>query len=191
MIPQSERLYRFGPSTEEGRPRIDFEDPQNVGEAFDVSSEVLWGERPQSEYLEPQIFVDHPQATEWDCYLYPGASCFYSNRAKQLLEPYCKKCIEFYPARLNGAQYWCIKVVERVPWVDNEQSKFTYYENDPDMTIDKIIKFVFRKDLIDDPSLFLVPETWNWKYCTESLKTMIEQAGLRGFSFEDTDTLTS
>ena len=50
----------------------------------------------------------------------------------------------------------------------------------------EIKKYRFRKELISDPLLFSIPEMPDL-LATQSMAPLIEQEGLRGFKFTDTD----
>ncbi|MCG8406949.1 MAG: hypothetical protein MI923_17260, partial [Phycisphaerales bacterium] len=67
--------------------------------------------------------------------------------------------------------------------LDLHNSEFECFRSDP-TKIKRIRRYVFLKDRIEDPSIFHLPQAAGL-FCTQSIKSIIEENSLRGFCFMD------
>ncbi len=128
--------------------------------------------------------VDHPDALEWDYYDSYSSEGMWSQRAKDLLWPYTNGCLRCFQATLNGAPYYILRLNKEaaIDCLDHEQSEFTFWDQSLGGDIMDITKYVFRMQVLSDPLIFKIPERKKI-FCTQSIRQIVLDAGLKGFWF--------
>jgi hypothetical protein len=177
------QVFLVEPTVEEDRPLIDFQFEENRSNNWLAIDQVLRGERPIEEYPAAHISVMHKAATEWDFYSVPGTFGLFSQRAVDLLAPYTSDNFDFLEARLCRLPFYFVKTRRLLDCLDRQRSVLVWFRSDP-TRVKKIERHSFRKDLIEDPSLFSIPEQ-HGLFATQSVRTFIEQRRLKGFKFTD------
>ena len=179
------QVFLVTPSTEEGRPCIDFTFRQNPENNWLLVDQVLRGERPAKDYPSVLILVDHPEAEAWDLYTVPGTFGLMSERAVDLLLPYASGYFQFFQAWLNRASFFFLKRRLALDCLDRERSIFVPFGSGPH-AIKLIKRFCFRKECIPDPLLFSIPDTPDL-FATQTIERIIREEGLRGFRLVDAE----
>lgn len=179
-------VYEMWCSGEEGRPFIDLEkhhltwdDWGNMEAIFPPGVDVI--KSPDT----LNFHVDKPEATEWDWYNYD----LISQRAKDILWPYAKGSLRCFETTLNGAPYYILRVDEdlAIDCLDREKSIIRRFPSSG--RVMKIMQHVFHLEKIYDPLIFHISESPS-VFCTQSIKQIVEDAGLRGILFRDTSRLS-
>ncbi len=183
-------VFEFSPSTEDYRPQLDFEIPQN-GAAFDWlrAMAIVEDERPLEDYVAPRLVVPRPDALDWHFYSDVGCSSgLVSEMAANLLRPYFDRYFMLLPASINNAPYFMLKPIDRLDCLDRKQSTLRCYPHDLNRIM-RITKYFFHMDRVSDPLIFTIPEFSKRTLCTQSIPQIIHDSGLKGFSFIHTRDL--
>lgn len=177
-----EHVYRLEASREPRRPQIDFEIPKNGRDApwLEIDGFAL-GHRKPEKFPAIDLTVKHAKATDWDCYRSGAATPMFSERALNVLSP-ALTFFSILKMTINGSEYGLLCRSQTLDCLDRKQSQITMFPHDP-KRIMEIEKYVFRKTLLSDPLLFMIPESDGELFATDSVKTLVENAGLRGMNF--------
>jgi hypothetical protein len=111
----------------------------------------------------------------------------WSQRAKDLLWPYANGCLRCFQTSLNGAPYYILRVAKElaIDCLDRDRSELKYFPKNPNDIMD-IKRYAFYRERLHDPMIFHVPERPEI-LGTQSIKQIVEEAGLKGFRFEDVE----
>ena len=174
-------------SRDEERPWIDFEIPQN---GIDVPwlhyGKVLSGQVPSHEYSPVHFVSDDPTVSLWHSYNIAGTHGMLSKTAIDLIGPYMTRCFEFLEAWVNELPFFLLRRIGSVDCLDRSNSKVVTYPHDPDRVM-KIKQFRFFREGIADPMVFVIPENKGGLLATGSIKQIVEEAGLKGLYFSETE----
>ncbi len=187
---KSTDVFLFGRSVERRRPRIDFEIPQN-GAGFDWLrvGDVIEDERPLEDYVAPRLVVPRPDALDWHFYSDMCSGGMLSERAANLLRPYLDQYFMLLPASINDAPYFMLKSIDSLDCLDRERSDLVYFnDNDPGRVM-RVRKYVFHLNRIPDPLIFAIPEFPKRAFCTQTVRRIVTESGLKGFDFTPTREL--
>jgi hypothetical protein len=107
-----------------------------------------------------------------------GMSAATAERTSEWLSPYG----ELLPVRVvddGSTAYWfhCTRLIDAL----DEQNSIGTIEDDGRMRNPSL--FVFFPDKIKDSLVFVIPQLGTSVYCTDRLKTIVEESGLTGLSF--------
>jgi len=191
-------IYSFNYEPTGQRPYVDHEHPDNAdNNDWDLFIGIEEGKIP-IEHYQPVIFYVHKRdALSWD--IYPGGGFhLISKRAKEIIYPFAQDYFRFLKAYINDQPYFIPDRTKDIDCLDRERSEFMTFADfrmtDPDRKrtitesdhyrIMEINKYRFKKERIDDPSMFSVPEINGAIFITESGVKAIESAGLKGFEFK-------
>lgn len=175
------RIYNLRPSTEEDRPWVEGNHPENRKNDWLRIDDSARGVRPLDDYVPPRVVVEHPDALKWDYYSSGGLHPYWSARAVELLGPYAKHSFQFLEAYINGTQYYVPMTINRLDCFDREQSEVKVFDHDPSRIM-RVIHYAFHLDKITDPLIFAIPDLRGPMLCTDTIPTIIDRAGLRGFN---------
>jgi hypothetical protein len=183
----TEHIYVVRPSSDETRPFIDFQIPEN-GRQIDWLriANVLRGDRSLDEYESVSLVVDHPEATNWDFYSCGGTMGLLSERAARSLGPHASICFDLVEASVNEAPFFFLRVREFLDCLDRARSDVVLYPSDP-AAIMKFKRYAFFKDRIPDPALFMIPEGLFGPFGTDAVVHLIRAERLRGFDIIDAE----
>lgn len=174
------------PSVQINRPQIDLE-KQNLrwDDWGDMEQEFPEGIDTIQSPPTLRFHVDAPDALQWDWY---GEGLFWgmwSQRAKDLLWPYAQGRLRCFQTTLNCAPYYILRVDKSLALdcLDVGQSEIEYF--DAVQTRVNIIKsYAICPKILTDPSIFHVPQRSDI-LATDSIRRIVENAGLKGFAFYD------
>jgi hypothetical protein len=178
-------VFRVDPSAEDGRPVIEFDAPANRGIDWGRLGAILHGEGPATDYLELSIEVRGADAPSWGYYSIPGTLGLISGRAVQCIGPPAFRWFVLLPARLNGSEYFLLKVAEVLPCLDLARAEVVRFRTDPGRIKD-ITRYAFHKATIPDPLVFSIPEVPGL-FATPSVVQAIERERVPGFRFTPLD----
>jgi hypothetical protein len=132
--------------------------------------------------------VDDPRALEWHWYSIPGTGGMWSRRAKELLWPYARQYLRCFETSLNGTPYYILRLDEELALdcLDYHRTELNRFPSSG--RVARVLRYAFRPNTICDPLTFHAKDSSDI-LCTESVRQMILNAGLKGFSFADTATL--
>jgi hypothetical protein len=182
----AKKIYLVGSSLEEDRPLIDFTLRENKRNAWLTVGEVLDGERSVSDYPGVELLVKRSDAPNWDFYSVPGTLGLFSERAIGLFIPYATRFFDPVGAELNGAPFFFLREKRALACLDRENSIVVPFASNPSRIME-IHKFVFHQERVTDPLLFRIPELRRL-LATQSIKRIIDDKQLKGFSLIDTET---
>jgi hypothetical protein len=171
------KIFEIRTSTEESRPEIDYELQENAID-WGLVGQCLDGRRPIEDYQIIDISVQDDKATEWDYYSCPGTFGLFSSRAVNTLGENVFKNYRLIPARINGADYFFLKCLEMLDYLDREKSVYEAFDDDPNRFI-TISKFSFNWEKIDQTYIFTLPE-YGRIFCLEPNAGVIRNQ-LKGF----------
>lgn len=179
----STTIYRLTPSPEEDRPDIDTELPVN-GENVNwlAVGEVLDGDRDALDWPSVAIFVNHRDATDWDCYAMDGTTGMYSKRAIDAMGPALND-FRLFPVTLNGMPYYFLRCEHKLNCFDRERSVWTPIPGTTDRVFE-IKKYVFFHERIKDPLVFCIPDRRNRLFATQSVVNWLRHAGCQGIDMQ-------
>lgn len=187
---QNVLVYRMWPCEDEGRPEIDLERDSLEGIDHDWTE---WNKFDNDFPIESEVVplhnlkfeIDRADAIDWDWYAI-GFWGMISQRAKDCLWPYARKHLRCLSTSLNGMPYYILHSDERLALdcLDRERSELELFKCSG--RVMRVRRFTFRPGLIADPLIFHVSES-GCLLCTESIKTLIENTGLKGFQFLDAE----
>jgi hypothetical protein len=181
----TKHVYRVGASTEDIRPEIDCTlNKANVD--WHRIAQIINGDRPVRDYVVPRINLPADDAAAWDYYSCGGTHGFMSSRAYAVLSPYATYCLQFLDAYINNAKYYLLRGVCTIDCLDRDQSELVEFP-DGSGAIMEIEKYVFRKDTLSDPCLFLIAEDPGRMFGTDKIEQIIRSNGLRGFRMVDVE----
>lgn len=183
---RAEKIYYMAPSCEIERPQIwetgYFNEWLELDQEFPAGLDCVT-------CTELKTFqVRDISALQWDWYGQVGMWGMWSQRAKDLLWPFTNGCLRCFRTSLNGAPYYILRVDSELATdcLDRERSDIQYFESSG--RVMQVKKFVFHEGRISDPLIFHVPEIRDI-LCTRSVKSIVEDAGLKGFFFQDVEHL--
>ncbi|MDB5312363.1 MAG: hypothetical protein JWO38_6565 [Gemmataceae bacterium] len=174
-------VFRVDPSVEDDRPVIEFDAPANRGIDWRRLDAILHGERPTADYRELGIVVRRADTTSWGYYSVPGTLGLLSGEAVRCIGPTAFGRFVLLPARLNGSEYYFLKVAERLPCLDLARAEVVSFRTSPERIKD-ITKYAFHKPMIPDPLVFSIPELPGW-FATPAVAEAIERGRVPGFQF--------
>lgn len=187
-MPKTEIVYLLVTSTEEERPYIDFE-MSDERQSLDWS--ILEDRAPKVDNPTEMLRLYQPESDLWDFYL-AAPYGMVSERARKVLEPFATGHFEFVEGRLCDTPYYFLLRTTPLNCFDRANAKVVPFASDPSgIRIMKVNRFAFFKERIQDPLLFWTEETGAQLLATQSIKTLVETTGLRGFRFLDTDRFNS
>ena len=180
------QVFLLSPSLEDERPEIRFELKENQRADWLSIDEVLRGERPLTDYREPEVVVLDAGAELWDFYLVPGTLGLLSARAVDVLAPFADKHFDVLPARISGSPYFFPRTKAALDCLDHERSSLDWFDDERTRVM-RIRRFRFHKDRIEDPLVFNIPEDEFSLFATQSVRAAIRRAGLNGFRVLDVE----
>src|SRR5207253_5764098 len=96
-------------------------------------------------------------------------------------------CFEFLSASVNELPFCFLRRIGSLDCLDRAGSILVPYPHDPNRIMD-IKQYCFRKKLVPDPAIFVIPEDKGGLFATDSAKTDIEKSGLKGFYFSEPES---
>jgi hypothetical protein len=150
-------VFMVGPSVEDDRPVIEFDALVNRGIDWRRLDALLRGERPTTDYQELSVVVPDADATSWGYYSVPGTLGLISGEAVRCIGRSTLRLFLLMPARLNGSEYFFLKVTEVLPCLDLTRSEVVPFRTSPER-IKAIKRYAFNKAMIPDPLVFSIPE---------------------------------
>jgi hypothetical protein len=148
--------------------------------------EILRGERPVSEYEPLDLVGPISNAPDWDFYNCPGTLGMLSRRAVEIFEPYLATCFQPLEATVNGSPFFFLRIISTIDCLNRERSTIIPFNSDP-TDIMRIERYYFKKDLIPDPVLFVIPEGSPHLFGSHSIPGLITKNSLRGIEAIDTE----
>ena len=124
------------------------------------------------------------EANHWDFYCCEASTGVFSPRAIEVLRPYFQRDFPLLPVTVNGQSFFMLHANDQLDCLDLEKSEILRLDPPDEHVIVMIEQYVFKKQLIDDPLLFSIPERRTFLFVTESIPKIVEEAGLRGFRFD-------
>lgn len=178
------QVYDLSYSIEKGRPEIDFDDAANSSIDWSLVPEIDPDKESLKRYRPFEVTIHRTDALDWDYYSNAGTLGLLSERAMELLRPLASQYFMFLEAKINGAPYFTPFRRTPLDCLDREHSILVPFEHAPSR-IKRIDKYCFRSELIEDPLIFCIPESRGAVLATQSVRQKIEEAGLRGFCFQE------
>jgi len=183
MMMYSSAIYALKCSVAEDYPRIDFS-CQSDDTDWLLIAEMLDGEKPiDANYIEkaniklllPKKAVD---VVNFEFRL------MVSDKAKTLIGSLEIKNINFYKTYVNKVPFFHLVNLNILDCLDRQKSVVKVFPSDPNRVM-KISKYVFQKGLIQDPSIFSIPEKLGNLFCTKKVSDEIFRSKLCGFRIYD------
>lgn len=145
--------------------------------------EMLKGVTPiDDSYLNTIKIVVNSKRMDFDFLILSGIGWLVSRRAKRLFEDIGTKEISYYPFAVNTSTYYLI-MTKNMDYVVNKSKSDIDRANHNNFNY-PYRKIVFNKQLLTDPMIFSVVSPFAvGDYATESVKTAVEEAKLRGWQF--------
>ncbi|MCC6126744.1 MAG: hypothetical protein IT426_17415 [Pirellulales bacterium] len=173
------KVYRCGWSLKEDRPKINFELEENRrNDWLAVAEVVMTRELPLESYPAISVRVMHPYATDWDCYMMPGASGLFSQRFVDIVGGHALQCFTLLTARLNGEPYYFLYCIRTIDCLDRERSQIEVFPDDTSQIMD-ITHYAFVEDRLPEGMLFCIPDIPDL-FATEAVAARVQKSALRG-----------
>lgn len=183
-------FYRMRKKLSESGPFYDLVvDPSASDEAFWNNDRIIAG-RKNSEELTwtPLSFRRHSRARVSDCYGGPKnmgyTTGIFSQRAIDVLGPYLKSDFTLLPCTVNGKPHYYIVKRRATHRLDLDNSLVSRFD---DGSIMDIKRYRLRTKAVRDPSMFAIAEARQEIFATASIRTLVEQSGLKGIQFDPVD----
>jgi hypothetical protein len=184
---KTNRVFIVGESHEDDRPQIRFDLPENSCCVDWLKTlEILDGKRDPNEYESPHLIARESDAVNWDYYRCAGTLGLISERAVCHLAQYGRQCFEFLEAYLNDKPFFLLRKIGTINALDREHSSFDFFPHDP-TRIMSIDRYALDKSKINDPCLFIIPESGTRLFGTDSIEPLIHDNRLRGFHLVDAE----
>lgn len=169
------RVYLLRPTTEEGRPQIDFQHPDTPTDWSVLETSV--------ETVNPvvHLFTDIP-SEDWDCFMVGGTMNLFSKRAVKAMQPHIGDRFRFLPAAVNGA--WFAFPVKSVSTdcFDVANAEVDRFRTPPHR-IKRIHRYAFRPEVLAHIGIFAIPESRISLFATDEAKASL--SGLRGLILKE------
>ena len=123
----------------------------------------------------------HADATSWGYYSIPGTLGLVSGEAVRCIGPSAFGRFVLLPARLNGSEYYLLKVAEVLPCLDLARAEVVPFRTSPGRIKD-ITRYAFHKAVIPNPLVFSIPELPGL-FATPAVAEAIERGRVPGFQF--------
>jgi len=180
-------VYELRPSANEGQPFIDLE-AHNFWDEWDELDQAFPPGVDVINCRQLSFTVNDPRALDWDWY-YIDVIGAMSLRACSVLWPYLRACCNRFQTTINSRPYFILRPSgARIDCVIRSESILEPAPDDPNCFLD-VKRLTFRREPLTDPQIFMVPERPNTPLVTESIKRMVNEAGLNGFEFVDCENL--
>ena len=176
------KVFEVRTSLEDNRPEIDFEIPENDEINWGLIGEYIGGIKPAQEYSPIKITILNEFATEWDFYFFAAPFGMFSAKAVDILGEKSFKNYHLFPAWINGADYFFLKCLERLDYLDKEKSVYTAFTDAPDRFM-IIEKYAFDLEKIDAEYFFSIPQNESL-YCSQAQAKVITER-LKGIRLLD------
>jgi hypothetical protein len=177
----AKQILKLSPSTEDSRPQIDFTLPKNAAIDWLAVGEVTRGAPGADVHAPLHITILRSDAVDWHYYLCGGPELM-SDALVELIRPFSEPHLSFLPASLNGARYYIVLPRDPLDCLDVDASQCHFFRSNPAKVM-HIKKYRFQAGCIVDPKVFRIPQLRYELFATESIKDIVEDAGLRGISF--------
>jgi hypothetical protein len=175
-------IFEMDRSVEDDRPVIEFDAKPNQGIDWQKLDTILRGQHPVADYDEVQVSISNPDASSWGFYSVPGTLGLISAKAVEWIGYPAFHLYELLPAKLNGTRYFFMKCNEVLPCLDRDNSEIITFRSDP-QRVKEIKKHKFHKNIIYDPLIFSIPESFSRIYVTSTVYDAIVQSRIPGFRF--------
>ncbi len=176
--------YSCGPSYEDDRPEIDFDDEFNAANDWLTIGEVIDGTLSEDHYpAKVVIKVNDPRATDWHCYMDGGLGGLFSARFIECVESDALERFSLFPAQLNSAEYFFLRCDDPLDCLDRRQSTFEVFPHDPSRIM-HITHYSFVDDRIPDGILFCIPDAHRL-FATPAIADKVARAQLKGVLFSE------
>lgn len=174
------RLKATNTDDEPKRPDIDMVDNRNQAPAWERLREILiLRVRPVEDYIPIEAHVIHRRASEWNAY--HSSFDFFSAELAEAIERICPGAVRFLPAKINQHPFFVPFFEQPLDVLDVSESDVSRNPGDPESN--SVFYWVFRHELIPDPALFMVPETFHTQrqiLMSRSVAIQIHQLKLKG-----------
>jgi hypothetical protein len=147
---------------------------------------VLDGKAPASEYSPIRLVVPDDGATKWHSYTIAGTYGLLSKPVIDLIGRYMVAWFDFLDAWINDVPFFFLRKKAVLDCLDRKNSVLVPFSGEPG-TIKRIDRYRFFKEKIPDPAVFPIPEIRYHLFATNSIKTKVEGAKLKGLHFQDAE----
>lgn len=182
------KVFRLGTSTEEDRPDSVTNKTSGLDEASKINRGLIRNRRHDVASWTPWQLYCHKRGTtpvsDWDYYAVGSTSGCFSRRAIEALGTYLSHCFDLLPAHLEGESYYFLHCRAPIDCLDIAASEVHYFPAPYDRDIMHINRYVFRKDILNDESIFTIPEQPWCLFTTTGIPSIASQAGLTGMAFD-------
>ena len=179
-----QKVYILWSKRDDALPLFIEPDKQNVNWlAFD---EYLKGEKPIEEYKTVNFIVKKPKKMLCDFYFTAGLGVV-SKRLLELTTVFDN--YKRFSVQVNGEDFFMLLVDKQTDCFDIENSVWVKYD-DADTMMGSIAEYTFFYDKVDAKHVFSIPE-YNYTYCTDLVKSELEEKANLGFSFIEVYDVTT
>lgn len=177
-------VYFMGPDDCEEHPRIDFSLPENRCINWLPLGEMLDGLRePDFNYLSALNIKLVARSSRFDCLSF-NARLLVSALAKEFISTSVPDSCLFLPIRINSQPFFFLVPRKVLDVLNKEASEVEFFPHDKNRVM-IIRKYRFKKEQIDDPSIFQIPENPIRVFITDSLSKNMKASKLIGFKIVD------
>ncbi len=147
---------------------------------------------PKAEtWSPPPVFVYKPLHKAGDVYQFGSSVLITSPCATKVLRTHLEMAGELLPLPHQGQEYTLLNVTECINCLDQDKTEWVYGETTGARLYPK--RYVFHRDRFAESALFKIPETYRGEILVveglhgleEEFRYAVEQAGLKGFRFEE------
>ncbi len=138
----------------------------------------------------PSMFVFKPLHEVGDFYQFSPGTIITSPRATEVLRTHLEMAGELLPLPHQGQTYIALNVTECINCLDQERTQWLCAEDGTRLYPDK---YVFHRNRFSESAIFKIPETRMGEILVveglkdphEEFRYEVEQAGLKGLTFEE------
>jgi hypothetical protein len=164
---------------------LDFELGENSRTGLNLEN-ALQTETNASAQTAAEFLVTGPDPTAWDCYACGGTLGVFSQKAMTVLAPFAHRCFETLRVSINGAPYYVLRTKDTLDCLDRNRSIIKVFPHDPGRIM-QVDRFRFRKELVPDPIMFVIPEGPFHLFASDGVERAIRAGNLRGFELMDAE----
>jgi hypothetical protein len=171
-----QKVYILWSNRDDALPLFIESDKQNIN--WIEFDEYIKGKRPIKEYRTVNFIVKKPKKMLCDFYFATGLGVV----SKRLLElTAIFDSYKKFPVQVNGEDFFMLLVDKVTDCFDVANSVWVKYDEANTM-MGSIAEYTFFNDKVDANHEFSIPE-YHYMYCTDLVKSELEQKANLGFSF--------
>lgn len=180
-------IYLIRPPRDDRQPSVDFSHPRNRGIDWRFLADVLDAKAPPARERLDAIDI-YVRAAEPFESLWVGADLLVSGLLRGVLEPECKRDVEFLPVLVNGTRFYALLVLNTLDVLDRARSELKYFKSSLDRV--KTIRRYAVKD-VKTTEVFRIPEDPGSTFAAESVRLAYLDSGVPGLRFVDCEKPTT